>query len=160
MNSVKCQIFFGGISHYTAHKRMINVSIVINCDNKKYLTEGLRPLCIHIDWMYCIKVKHGVYIKVFPTIIFWNLNANIAIIACMLPFCRMVFKSLIQPQLIDTLLSSRGGRQRGRDFQIMKIELECKTWQICVQDRVSEHRPIISLNRTTWRTMMGDDGQI
>ena len=137
---------------------MINVSIVINCDNKKYLTEGLRSPCIHINWMYCIKVKHEAYIKVFPTIIFWDLYANIVILACMLPFSRRVFKSLKQTQLIDTLLSSRGGRQRGHDFQIMKIELECKTWQNSVQDRV---RSIIPSSRSTeqheeqWWAMMG-----
>ena len=42
-----CHKFYGGISHYTAHKRMINVSIVINQnENQKILlrVSGLSAL--------------------------------------------------------------------------------------------------------------------
>ena len=68
---------------------MINV---FNCYQNVYLTEGPRsPSSINIDWMYCIKVKHEAYIKVFPINIFGDPYIQILLSlhdACMLPFSR------------------------------------------------------------------------
>ena len=73
---------------------MINV---FNCN--VYLTEGPRSPSINIDWMYCIKVKHEAYIKVFPINIFGDpYYTNIAFLAwCMHASILVVFSRYLNP---------------------------------------------------------------